>query len=83
MALDSAAGAKREHEGAGPGPFPSGGGKSRVAAMSFGRLLKRGCWTSPVFATLSPKCPAVPHGKVQPLGERERRLWPDAKVVSR
>ncbi|NXE75096.1 RGS9 protein, partial [Cochlearius cochlearius] len=84
VALDSTAGTEREHEGAGPGPgpFPSGGGKSRVAALSFGRFLKRGCWTSPVFATLSPKCPAVPHGKVQPLGERERRLRPDAKAVS-
>ncbi|XP_075374988.1 regulator of G-protein signaling 9 isoform X2 [Mycteria americana] len=84
VALDSTTGAEREREpqGAGPGPFPSSGGKSRVAALSFGRFLKRGCWTSPVFATLSPKCPALPHGKVQPLGERERRLRPDAKAVS-
>ncbi|NXW07162.1 RGS9 protein, partial [Fregetta grallaria] len=78
----SMAGAEREPQGAGTGPFPSSGGKSRAAALSFGRFLKRGCWTSPVFATLSPKCPAVPHGKVQPLGERERRLRPDTKAVS-
>ncbi|KAM9222037.1 regulator of G-protein signaling 9 [Leptosomus discolor] len=84
VALDSTTGAEREQEpeGAGPDPFPSGGGRSRMAALSFGRFLKRGCWTSPVFTTLSPKCPAVPHGKVQPLGEREQRLRPDAKAVS-
>ncbi|NWS57020.1 RGS9 protein, partial [Chunga burmeisteri] len=88
VALDSTAGTEREREpepkGAspGPGPFPSSGGRSRVAALSFSRFLKRGCWTSPVFTTLSPKCPAMAHGKVQPLGERERRLRPDAKAVS-
>ncbi|XP_076209752.1 regulator of G-protein signaling 9 isoform X2 [Aptenodytes patagonicus] len=84
VALDSTVGTKREREpeGAGPGPFPSSGGKSRAAALSFGRFLKRGCWTSPVFATLSPKCPAMPHGKVQPLGGRERRLQLDTKAVS-
>ncbi|NXJ90165.1 RGS9 protein, partial [Corythaixoides concolor] len=75
-------GREREPKGPGLGPFPSSGGRSRMAALSIGRFLKRGCWTSPVFATLSPKCPAVPHGKVQPLGERERRLRPDAKAVS-
>ncbi|KAF1669998.1 Regulator of G-protein signaling 9, partial [Pygoscelis papua] len=86
VALDSTVGTKREREpegaGAGPGPFPSSGGKSRAVALSFGRFLKRGCWTSPVFTTLSPKCPAMPHGKVQPLGEREQRLQLDTKVVS-
>ncbi|NXA10060.1 RGS9 protein, partial [Sapayoa aenigma] len=65
-----------------PGPFVSSGGRPRPAARSWGRFLRRGCWSSPTFATLSPRCPAVPHGKVQPLGERERRLRPDAKVVS-
>ncbi|NXF51730.1 RGS9 protein, partial [Oceanites oceanicus] len=82
--ISGMAGAEREREpqGAGTVPFPSSGGKSRAAALSFGRLLKRGCWTSPIFATLSPKCPPVPHGKVQPLGERERRLRPDTKAVS-
>ncbi|XP_074703347.1 uncharacterized protein LOC141932999 [Strix aluco] len=73
---------EREREGAGPGPFPSSSGRSRAAALSLGRFLKKGCWTSPIFATLSPKRPAVPHGKVQPLGEGERRLRPDAKAVS-
>ncbi|NXE26957.1 RGS9 protein, partial [Ardeotis kori] len=78
------AGVEREREPAAAStvPFPSGSRRSRVAALSFGRFLKRGCWTSPVFTTLSPKCPAVPHGKVQPLGEREQRLRPDAKAVS-
>ncbi|NXA17353.1 RGS9 protein, partial [Ibidorhyncha struthersii] len=58
------------------------GAKSRVAALSFGRFLKRGCWSSPVFPALSPQCLAVPHGKVQPLGEWEQRLRPDTKAVS-
>ncbi|NXE05308.1 RGS9 protein, partial [Lophotis ruficrista] len=84
LALDSTAGLEREREptAASTVPFPSGSRRSRAAALSFGRFLKRGCWTSPVFATLSPRCPAVPHGKVQPLGEREQRLRPDAKAVS-
>ncbi|XP_074745222.1 regulator of G-protein signaling 9 [Strix uralensis] len=73
---------EREREGAGPGPFPSSSGRSRAAALSLGRFLKKGCWTSPIFATLSPKRPAMPHGKVQPLGEGERRLRLDAKAVS-
>ncbi|CAM9687886.1 unnamed protein product [Bubo scandiacus] len=73
---------ERECEGDGPSPFPSSSGRSRAAALSLGRFLKKGCWTSPVFAMLSPKRPAVPHGKVQPLGEGERRLRPDAKAVS-
>ncbi|NXM23411.1 RGS9 protein, partial [Oxyruncus cristatus] len=81
LALDSE-GALQDPRGAGPGPFPSGGSRSRVGARSLGRFLRRGCWTSPTLAALSPRCPAVPHGKVQPLGERERRLRPDAKVVS-
>ncbi|XP_057569866.1 regulator of G-protein signaling 9 [Hippopotamus amphibius kiboko] len=41
--------------------------KARVA-LSLGRFLRRGCLASPVFARLSPRCPPVPHGKVQPLG---------------
>ncbi|NXN29711.1 RGS9 protein, partial [Nycticryphes semicollaris] len=80
VALDSMAGTERDPKGT--GPFPSSSGKSRAATLSFARFLKRGCWTSPVLATLSPKCPAMPHGKVQPLGERERWLQPDTKVVS-
>ncbi|XP_068769589.1 regulator of G-protein signaling 9 isoform X3 [Struthio camelus] len=52
------------------------------AALSLGRLLKRGCLASPVFATLSPRCPAVPHGKVQPLDERQQRLQQDAGKVT-
>ncbi|NWH57913.1 RGS9 protein, partial [Geococcyx californianus] len=84
VALGSTVGTEREQEpeGSSTSPLPSSSGKSRMAALSFGRFLKRGCWTSPVFATLSPKCPAMPHGKVQPLGEREQRLRPDAKAVS-
>ncbi|NXH15986.1 RGS9 protein, partial [Bucco capensis] len=84
VALDSTTGSRREQEpkGASLGPFPSSSGRSRVGSLSFSRFLKRGCWASPVFATLSPKCPAMPHGKVQPLGEKEQRLQPDAKAVS-
>ncbi|XP_053939104.1 regulator of G-protein signaling 9 isoform X1 [Cuculus canorus] len=82
VAFGSTAGAEKEREPQDPSPFPSSSGRSRMAALSFGRFLKRGCWTSPVFATLSPKCPAMPHGKVQPLGEREQQLWTDTKAVS-
>lgn len=50
-----------------------GPSKARVA-LSFSRFLRRGCLSSPVFARLSPKCPAVSHGKVQPLGEVGQQL---------
>ncbi|CAJ0933164.1 unnamed protein product [Ranitomeya imitator] len=55
--------------------------KSKVA-LSFSKLLKRGCSSSPVFATLSPKCPAVNHGKVQPLNEREQQLQTSRRVTN-
>ncbi|XP_025052109.1 regulator of G-protein signaling 9 isoform X1 [Alligator sinensis] len=55
--------------------------KSRMS-LSFSRLLKRGCLNSPVFATLSPKCPAVPHGKVQPLDDLEQQLQQTSKRVT-
>nr|XP_033817093.1 regulator of G-protein signaling 9 isoform X2 [Geotrypetes seraphini] len=55
--------------------------KSRMA-LSFSKLLKRGCANSPIFATLSPKCPAVNHGKVQPLNDREQQLQQMPKKVS-
>ncbi|NXE87569.1 RGS9 protein, partial [Menura novaehollandiae] len=82
LALDSTAGTARDPRMSGPSPGPSSGRRSRMAARSLGRFLRRGCWTSPTLATLSPRCPAVPHGKVQPLGERERRLRPDTRGVS-
>ncbi|XP_004459527.1 regulator of G-protein signaling 9 isoform X2 [Dasypus novemcinctus] len=44
------------------------------AALAFGRFLRRGCLSSPLFARLSPKCPPVPHGKVQPLGDGGQQL---------
>ncbi|XP_055448407.1 regulator of G-protein signaling 9 isoform X3 [Psammomys obesus] len=44
------------------------------AALSLSRFLRRGCLASPVFARLSPKCPAVSHGKVQPLGDMGQQL---------
>ncbi|XP_006177487.2 regulator of G-protein signaling 9 isoform X2 [Camelus ferus] len=43
-------------------------------SLSFSRFLRRGCLASPVFARLSPKCPAVSHGKVQPLGDVGQQL---------
>ncbi|KAK1162248.1 regulator of G-protein signaling 9-like isoform X1 [Acipenser oxyrinchus oxyrinchus] len=47
--------------------------KSRVA-LSFSRFLKRGCSNSPIFATLSTKCPAVNSSRVQPLnGEPQQQ----------
>ncbi|XP_073435852.1 regulator of G-protein signaling 9 isoform X2 [Dendrobates tinctorius] len=55
--------------------------KSKVA-LSFSKLLKRGCSSSPVFATLSPKCPAVNHGKVQPLNQREQQLQTSRRVTT-
>ncbi|XP_022445522.1 regulator of G-protein signaling 9 isoform X3 [Delphinapterus leucas] len=54
-------------------PRPRALPKARVA-LSLGRFLRRGCLASPVFARLSPRCPPVPHGKVQPLGEAGRQL---------
>ncbi|KAE8577346.1 hypothetical protein XENTR_v10004542 [Xenopus tropicalis] len=74
------------------GPFGSEGGadrnhlsvpthKSKVA-LSFSKLLKRGCSNSPVFATLSPKCPAVNHGKVQPLNDIEQELQQPSRRVT-
>uniref|UniRef100_A0A7M4FR46 Regulator of G protein signaling 9 n=1 Tax=Crocodylus porosus TaxID=8502 RepID=A0A7M4FR46_CROPO len=55
--------------------------KARMS-LSFSRFLKRGCLNSPVFATLSPKCPAVPHGKVQPLDDLEQQLQQTSKRVA-
>ncbi|KAJ1072380.1 hypothetical protein K5549_017625, partial [Capra hircus] len=54
-------------------PRPRAQPKARMR-LSLGRLLRRGCLASPVFARLSPKCPAVAHGKVQPLGDASRQL---------
>ncbi|XP_048180105.1 regulator of G-protein signaling 9-like [Corvus hawaiiensis] len=82
LALDSTAATQMDPRASSPGPCPSGSRRSRLAARSWGRFLRRGCWTSPTLATLSPRCPAVPHGKVQPLGGRERRLRPDTRTVS-
>ncbi|XP_041265374.1 regulator of G-protein signaling 9 [Onychostruthus taczanowskii] len=81
-ALGSRAGTQPDPRPAGPGPFPSGGRRSRLAARAWARLLRRGCRSSGSLATLAARCPAVPHGKVQPLGGRERRLRPDSRTVS-
>ncbi|XP_066473001.1 regulator of G-protein signaling 9 [Tiliqua scincoides] len=55
--------------------------KSRMN-LSLGRFLKRGCLNSPVFATLSPKCPTMMHGKVQPLDDLNQQLQQKSKKVS-
>lgn len=55
--------------------------KSKVS-LSFSKFLKRGCSNSPVFATLSPKCPAVNHGKIQPLNDLEEQLQKTKKVTN-
>ncbi|XP_066559055.1 regulator of G-protein signaling 9-like [Amia ocellicauda] len=52
--------------------------RSRVA-LSFSRFLKRGCATSPVFATLSPKCPSVASGRIQPLNNELLSSQPTQK----
>ncbi|KAF6096671.1 regulator of G protein signaling 9 [Phyllostomus discolor] len=58
-----------------PGPqlLPTAPPKARMA-LSFSSFLRRGCLASPIFARLSPKCPAVSHGKVQPLGDVGQQL---------
>ncbi|XP_021270284.1 regulator of G-protein signaling 9 isoform X2 [Numida meleagris] len=81
---------QQEPSTAGHSRFPSATGKAgamapgrpHVAALSFGRFLKRGCLNSPVLAALSPRCPAVPHVKVQPLGGREQQLRRNTTAVS-
>ncbi|NWS27203.1 RGS9 protein, partial [Polioptila caerulea] len=82
LALDGAAGTQPGPRASSPGPFLSRGRRSHTAPRSWGRFLRRGCrpWASP--AALSPRGPAVPHGKVQPLGGREPRLRPDIRTVS-
>uniref|UniRef100_A0A8U8BU65 Regulator of G-protein signaling 9 n=1 Tax=Geospiza parvula TaxID=87175 RepID=A0A8U8BU65_GEOPR len=68
--------------GPGPGSFPHGGRRSRLAARAWVRFLRRGCRSSGGPGSLPARGPAVPHGKVQPLGGRERRLRPDSRTVS-
>ncbi|KAM7035605.1 regulator of G-protein signaling 9 [Acridotheres tristis] len=81
LALGSTGGTQSDPRAPSPEPFPPGASRS-TATRSWGRLLRRGCWTSASLATLSARCPAVPHGKVQPLGGRERRQRPDSSTVS-
>ncbi|KAM6951749.1 regulator of G-protein signaling 9b [Aplochiton taeniatus] len=63
-------GGEGEAEGGAEVKAPGTGGVSRSrVALSLGRLLRRGCTPSTVFASLSPKCPA-PAGtssRVQPI----------------
>ncbi|CAN0147339.1 unnamed protein product [Rangifer tarandus platyrhynchus] len=82
VALEGSPGSERKREAGASGaadgasmdqPRPRAQPKARVR-LSLGRFLRRGCLASPVFARLSPKCPAVSHGKVQPLGDASRQL---------
>ncbi|XP_012602924.2 regulator of G-protein signaling 9 isoform X1 [Microcebus murinus] len=66
-------GSEASVDGAWPRSRPRAPPKARMA-LSFSRFLRRGCLASPVFARLSPKCPAVSHGKVQPLGDVGQQL---------
>lgn len=54
--------------------------KSRMN-LSLSKFLKRGCLNSPVFATLSPKCLVVTHGKVQPLDDLNQQLQQKSKKL--
>ncbi|KAF7238207.1 Regulator of G-protein signaling 9, partial [Varanus komodoensis] len=54
--------------------------KSRMN-LSLSRFLKRGYLNSPVFATLSPKCPAVSHVKVQPVDDLNQPLKQKSKKI--
>ncbi|XP_055983902.1 regulator of G-protein signaling 9 [Sorex fumeus] len=82
--LEGSGGAEQKGEAGESSDVAAGGGarartqargpsRARMA-LTFGRFLRRGCLASPVFARLSPKCPAVSHGKVQPLGEAGQQL---------
>ncbi|XP_043300510.1 regulator of G-protein signaling 9 isoform X4 [Cervus elaphus] len=82
VALEGSPGSERKREAGASGaadgasmdkPRSRAQPKARVR-LSLGRFLRRGCLASPVFARLSPKCPAVSHGKVQPLGDTSRQL---------
>ncbi|XP_015261492.1 PREDICTED: regulator of G-protein signaling 9 [Gekko japonicus] len=50
--------------------------------LTLSRFLKRGCLNSQAFATLSPKCSAVTHGKVQPLDDLKQELQQKHKKMS-
>lgn len=81
LALGSTTGIQPDLRAPSPGPVLLGTRRS-TGTRSWARLLRRGCWSSAGLATLSGRCLAVPHGKVQPLGGRERRR-PDSRRVSR
>ncbi|XP_075436221.1 regulator of G-protein signaling 9 isoform X3 [Ascaphus truei] len=63
-------------------PFEGKSSQKSKVTLSFSKLLKKGCSNSPVFATLSPKCPAGNHGKVQPLNDLEQQLQQTSKKVT-
>ncbi|KAB0363871.1 hypothetical protein FD754_008027 [Muntiacus muntjak] len=76
VALEGSPGSERKREAGASGAADGASmdkPKARVR-LSLGRFLRRGCLASPVFARLSPKCPSVSHGKVQPLGDASRQL---------
>ncbi|KAK0152618.1 Regulator of G-protein signaling 9 [Merluccius polli] len=69
--------------GGGGGGGVVAGSKSRVA-LSLGRLLKRGCAPSTVFASLSPKCPAPASmsSRVQPISTDQPAQAPPRRIAN-
>ncbi|XP_059892584.1 regulator of G-protein signaling 9-like isoform X1 [Gadus macrocephalus] len=76
-------GAEGDGAGGGGGGGGAAGSKSRVA-LSLGRLLKRGCGPSTVFASLSPKCPAPASmsSRVQPIGTDPPAQAPPRRIAN-
>ncbi|CAB1311844.1 unnamed protein product, partial [Coregonus sp. 'balchen'] len=69
---------------AGPGGWGTAVSSRSRMALSLGRLLRRGCTSSTVFASLSPKCPA-PAGtssRVQPIGTEQPSQAPPRRIAN-
>ncbi|XP_062331313.1 regulator of G-protein signaling 9-like, partial [Osmerus eperlanus] len=88
VAIDSTPGPEhRQAGGEAEGEARPGGvgGVSRTrVAISLGRLLRRGCTPSTVFASLSPKCPA-PAGmtsRVQPISTARPSQAPPRRIAN-
>ncbi|KAM3859744.1 regulator of G-protein signaling 9-like [Diretmus argenteus] len=64
-------------------PAVGGASKSRVA-LSLGRLLRRGCTPSTVFASLSPKCtaPAGTSSRIQPISTDQPSQAPPRRIAN-
>lgn len=89
VALDSTSASERREgdgeanaEARAPGGGGGGVSKSRMA-LSLGRLLKRGCTPSTVFASLSPKCPASAgtSSRIQPISADQPSQAPPRRLA--